>query len=83
VQFFTVQTLEQIVDHPSFRQFARTAIIHYDAGEHNQTQQILEVITSYLYFGNYNVLLVDYDNPDVINEIVSFPLYMFLSLLNR
>lgn len=60
-----------IIDHSAFRYTGRTVIYHFGAGETARDPRVTEIITSYLYRGDYNVIVIDYSDVSVISDEVS------------
>ena len=71
MQIYDVRSFQNIINHPHFRTNERTVIFHFDEFESHRDQHIVEIISSYLYMEKYNVILVDYQNVDVISDSVS------------
>lgn len=71
MQIYDIRSFQNIVDHPHFRANAPTVIFHFDEFESNRDQHVAEIITSYLYTNEYNMILVDYQNVGIISDNVS------------
>jgi hypothetical protein len=68
---FDINDIANVVNHFGFRSNGRTALFHFDEEDYDRQQQVTEILTSYLYSGTYNIIMVIYDNPTVISDDVS------------
>lgn len=69
-----MNNIADVVNHFGFRSSGRTALFHFDEEDYDRQQQVTEILTSYLYSGSYNIIMVVYDNPAVISDDVSLNL---------
>lgn len=65
---FDMNNIAEVVNHFGFRGNGRTAMFHFDEEDYERQQQVAEVLTSYLYSGSYNIIMVIYDDPTVISD---------------
>ncbi|XP_070502492.1 inactive pancreatic lipase-related protein 1-like [Chironomus tepperi] len=68
MQIYDIRSFQNIVNHPHFNPNAPTVIFHFDQFETNRDQQVVAIISAYLYMMEYNVILVDYQNVDIISD---------------
>ena len=71
MQIYDVRSFQNIINHPHFKLNAPTVIFHFDEFETNRDQHVVEIISSYLYMQEYNMILVDYQNVNIISDGVS------------
>jgi hypothetical protein len=71
IEEFTADSLQNILEHPSFRVNQKLVLFHYDVGETARNQHVLEVITSSIYAGTHNIVSVDFLNPQLVSDEVS------------
>lgn len=74
---YTRENIDEVVHHSSFRSTGRTVFFHFDKEDYSRQQQVTEIITSYLYTNSYNVIMVIYDDPTVINDFVRILFFIF------
>ncbi|KAG5682562.1 hypothetical protein PVAND_011907 [Polypedilum vanderplanki] len=79
MEIYTVDNFASIVNHQAFRNTGRSVIFHFGEGETARDQLIAELITSYLYNGNYNVIVIDYHDLTLITDAKSEELAEALS----
>lgn len=69
---YDLDNIADVTSHVGFRNTGRTAIFHFDEEDYSRQQQVTEIITSYLYTGSYNIIMVIYDDPLLISDEVIF-----------
>ncbi|CAG9801915.1 unnamed protein product [Chironomus riparius] len=79
MQIYDVRSFQNIINHPHFKMNAPTVIFHFDEFETNRDQHIAEIITSYLYMEEYNMILVDYQDVNIISDSAAYDLAQSVS----
>lgn len=78
---YDLSTIAELTSHVGFRRSGRTAVFHFDEEDYSRQQQVTEIITSYLYTGSYNIIMVVYEDLSLISDAVNSFKFSFTILL--
>jgi hypothetical protein len=81
---YNVNNLQTILSHPAFVNTQQTVLFHYSVGQSLSSVQIHDLITSYIFSRDYNLVIVGYEDNDVVStdNAVSLALGIAQSTVN-
>lgn len=62
---------QELLDHPLFNHNQDTLVFHYGADQFLVTPEVHNVIVAYYNSRMFNLVVINYDNPTIINVDVS------------